>query len=339
VVNAGQAGYDGERAAQFFRTVHERAAAIPGVQSTSWASSAPLAGSVFKTIIKEGDNPETMTARVLATAVVTTPGYFQTMEIPLLRGRDFSETDRDAAVHVAIVNQTLADRTWPNQDPIGKRFRFFTDTGYRQVVGVVKTTKYTTLGEDPQPAAYTPLDQDFSDAMVLVVRTGGDPAGVLGTAMREVRALDARVPLQNPFTMRELLEQSLWPARLAAILLGTVAALALTLASVGLYGVMAYSVTQRTREIGVRMALGAAKGQVLGMVLGQAMTLVAIGLAIGAAGALVLGRVVAQLLFGMSPSDPITFGGVCLLLTAVALVASAVPAWRASRLDPIKALR
>jgi putative ABC transport system permease protein len=338
-VNAGQGGYDGERARQFFRTVHERTAAIPGVQSTAWANSAPLTGSVLKTIIKEGDNPETMTARVLATAVVTTPGYFQTMGIQLLRGRDFADTDRESSMRVAVVNQTFADRIWPGQDPIGKRFRFFTDTGFRQVVGIAKTSKYQTLGEDPQPAAYTPLDQDFSDVMILIVRTAGDPAGALGTAMREVRALDARVPLQNPFTMPAILAQSLWLARLAAIMLGTVAAVALTLASIGLYGVMAYSVTQRTREIGVRMALGAAKGQVLGMVLRQAMTLVVIGLAIGVAGALALARIVTRLLFGMSAIDPVTFGSVCLLLTAVALLASYVPAWRASRLDPIKALR
>src|SRR5262249_40175646 len=159
--------------------------------------------------IKEGDNPETMTARVLATAVVTTPGYFQTIGIPLLRGRDFAATDRESSMRVAIVNQTLADRIWPNEDPIGKRFRFFTDTGYRRVTGVEKTSKSQTLGEDPQPAAYTPLDQDFSDAMILIVRTAADPAAALGTAMREVRALDARVPLQNPFTMREILAQSL----------------------------------------------------------------------------------------------------------------------------------
>jgi len=338
-VNAGQGGYDGERAREFFRTVQNRVAAIPGVQSTSWASSAPLAGSLLKTIIKEGENPELSTARVLATAVVATPGYFQTLRIPLLRGQDFADTDRDSSQRVAIVNHTLADRIWPHEDPIGKRFRFFTDRSYRQVIGVVKTSKYTTLGEDPQPAAYTPLEQDFSDAMVLVVRTSGDPAAALGTAQGEVRALDAHVPLQNPYTMRALLNQSLWPARLAAILLGTVGMIALALASIGLYGVMAYSVTQRTREIGVRMAVGANRGQVLAMVLRQAMTLVFIGLAIGVTGALALARLVTRLLFGMSAIDLATFSGVCLLLAAVGIIASSFPAWRASRLDPIIALR
>jgi putative ABC transport system permease protein len=242
-------------------------------------------------------------------------------------------------MRVAIVNQAFVDRLWPHEDSIGKRFRFFTDTAYRQVIGVAKTSKYTTLGEDPQPAVYTPLDQDFSDAMLLFVRTPGDPAAALGTAQRKVRALDAHVPLQNPYTMREILRQSLWPARLAAILLGIVGVLALTLASIGLYGVMAYSVTQRTREIGVRMAMGANRSQVLTMVLRQAMTLVIIGLAIGVGGALALARLVTRLLFGMSALDPATFAGVCLLLTLVAMLASCIPAWRTSRLNPIKALR
>jgi ABC-type antimicrobial peptide transport system permease subunit len=162
---------------------------------------------------------------------------------------------------------------------------------------------------------------------------------VLGTAQHEIRAIDAHVPLTNPFTMREILRQSLWPARLAAILLGVLGALALVLASVGVYGVMAYAVAQRTREIGVRMALGANRSQVLAMVLRQAMSPVLIGIVIGVAGALAISRVVARLLFGVSTTDPATFGSVGAILLLVALVASWVPAWRASRLDPLLALR
>jgi predicted permease len=289
--------------------------------------------------VKEGENPESTTARIVASAFITTPGYFQTLGIPVLQGRDFAETDRASTLRVTVVNQVLADRLWPHEAAIGKRFRFFTDTAYRQVIGVVKTSKYTTLGEDPQPAAYTPLEQDSTDAMVLLVRTGGDPAAALGTAQREIRALDAHVPLNNPFTMRAILAQSLWPARLAAILLGALGLLALTLASAGLYGVMAYSVTQRTREIGVRMALGADRSKVVTMILRQAMTLVVIGLAIGVTGAVAVARVVTRLLFGMSPIDPATYGGVSVVLLLVAMLASYVPAWRASRLDPLRALR
>lgn len=162
---------------------------------------------------------------------------------------------------------------------------------------------------------------------------------MLGTAQHEIRAIDSHVPLTNPFTMREVLKQSLWPARMAAILLGVLGALALVLASVGVYGLMAYAVAQRTREIGVRMALGANRGQVLQMVVRQAMVPVAIGVLTGVAGALAISRVVAGLLFGVSPTDPATFGSVGAILLLVALVASLVPAWRASRLDPLVALR
>ena len=338
-VNAGQGGYDELRVQQFYRTVHERIAGTPGVQSTAFASSAPLTGALYKTVIKAGEDPGSTAARNMVANIVSSPGYFQTVGIPLLRGRDFTDADREGSVRVAVVNQTLADRLWPGEDPIGKQFRFYTDSFYHQVVGVVKTSKYMMLGEDPQPAAYVALDQNGSDTMVLVLKTGGQPGAVLGTAQREIRAIDAHVPLTNPFTMREILKQSLWPARLAAILLGVLGGLALALASVGVYGVMAYAVAQRTREIGVRMALGANRNQVLTMVLRQAMAPVLVGIVIGVAGALAISRVVARLLFGLSATDPATFGTVGAILLLVALVASWVPARRASRLDPLLALR
>ncbi len=337
-VNPGQGGYDAPRSQQFFRTVHDRLLSVGGVQSAAWASSAPLTGGFFKTVIKEGEDPESKAGRNIVTTIVSSPGYFQTTGIPLLRGRDFNDADRDGSIRVAVVNQTLADRLWPNEDPIGKRFRFYTDSFYQQVVGLVKTSKYTTLGEDPQPAAYVPLEQNAADLMVLVVNTG-QPAAVLGTVQHEIRTIDSHVPLTNPFTMQEILRQSLWPARLAAILLGVLGALALVLASVGVYGLMAYAVAQRTREIGVRMALGANRSQVLTMVLRQAMSLVVIGVVIGVAGALAVSRVVARLLFGLSTTDPATFGSVGAILLFVALIASLIPAWRASRLDPLVALR
>ena len=337
-VNPGQGGYDGARGQQFYLTVQERVAQIAGLQSTAWGSVAPLTGGISRTIVKEGDNPESMTNRTLASAIISSPGYFETLGIPLLQGRDFNAADREATQRVAIVNQAFADKIWPHEDPLGKRFRYYTDKEFRQVVGLSKTSKYNTLGEDPQPAVYTPLEQDSSDIMVLFVKSG-KPATALGTAQGEIRSLDPQVPLTNPYPMRAILNQSLWPARMAAVLLGVLGALALTLASIGLYGVMAYSVAQRRREIGVRMALGADRSQVLTMVLRQAMTLVGIGLAIGIAGALAVSRVVTRLLFGMSPMDPVTFGGVCLVLVSVALLASYLPAWRASRLDPLLALR
>jgi predicted permease len=338
-VNPGQAGYDGPRAQQFYKAVRDRAGSMSGVQSAAWASFAPLTGALFKTVIKEEEDPGSKAGRNIVATIVSSPGYFQTAGIPLLRGRDFTAADRDGSVRVAIVNQTLANRLWPGQDPLGQRLRFYTDTGYLQVIGVVKTSRYMMLGEDPQPAAYVPLEQHGPGAMVLILRTDGQPGAVLGMAQHEIRTIDSRVPLTSPFTMRDILRQSLWPARLAAILLGVLGALALVLASVGVYGVMAYAVAQRTREIGVRMALGAERSQVLRMVLRQAMTPVVIGIVMGLTGALAISRVVAGLLFGLSTTDPATFGSVVVILLLVALVASAIPAWRASRLDPLLGLR
>jgi predicted permease len=338
-VNPGQAGYDIARSRQFYRDVQQRLASAAGIQSSAWASTAPLAGSFFLTIIREGDDPAANAARTLAVATVTSPGYFRTLSIPLVRGRDFTDADRTDAVPVAIVNTTFADRLWPGQDPIGKRFRFYTETFFRQVVGVARTVKYNTIGEDPQVAAYMPHEQAPSDTMVLLVRSAGSPATALGAAAGEIRTMDAHVPLTNPFTMRAVLSQSLWPARMAAILLGVLGGLALVLASVGLYGLMSYSVSQRTREIGVRMALGAKRTDVVAMVVRQAMTLVAAGLILGLGGAFAVSRVVSGLLFGLSATDPVTFAGVSLLLTLIAALATYVPARRASRLEPILALR
>jgi ABC-type antimicrobial peptide transport system permease subunit len=184
-----------------------------------------------------------------------------------------------------------------------------------------------------------PLEQNAADTMVLILRTGEQPGAVLGPAQQEIRAIDARVLLTSPSTMRDILRQSLWPARMAAILLGVLGVLALVLASVGVYGVLAYAVAQRTREIGVRMALGANRSQVLTMVLRQAMSPVLVGLVLGLAGALAISRVVARLLFGVSTTDPATFVGVAGMLLLVALVSSWLPAWRASRVDPLLALR
>src|SRR5262249_23079592 len=195
------------------------------------------------------------------------------------------------------------------------------------------------LGENPQLAAYIPLEQEFSDLMVLFTRTNGEPAPILGTVQGELRSLDPLVPATNPFTIGQVIDTSLWAARLVAILLGVLGGLALVLASIGLYGLMAYSVSQRQQEIGVRMALGAAQPVVLRSILRQAMTLVVVGLVVGLLVAVGVSRAVATLLFGVSATDPATFTVVSLVLVGVGLVASLVPAWRASRVDPIVALR
>jgi putative ABC transport system permease protein len=265
-------------------------------------------------------------------------GYFDTVGTSLLSGRDFSLADRAGSVAVAIVNEKMAENFWPGADPVGKRFRFYGDDFFHEVVGVARTAKYLTLGENPTPMAFYPRRQNYADAMVLHVRTGGDPAQALAASRQVLREIDPRVPATNTWTIAELIGQSLWAPKLAAILLATLGGLALALASVGLYGVMSYSVTQRNQEIGLRMALGAAQGDVIGMVLKQAMILVGLGIAAGLLLSLAVSNVVATILFG-SARDPLTFVAVPVMLALVALVASLVPALRASRVDPLAALR
>jgi putative ABC transport system permease protein len=338
-VNPGQAGYNRARTRQFYELMAQRAAAIPGVERVAWAGNVPLFGGFQRTVVVEGTDPSLQASRNFATTITISPDYFATTGIRLLSGRDFTVADREGSVPVAIINETMAARLWPNQNAIGRRFQFYTDKFMREVVGVVRTTKYVTLGEEPQLAAYIPLEQEFSDFMVLFTRTSGEPAPVLGTVQGELRALDSLVPATNPFTIGQVIDTSLWAARLAAVLLGVLGGLALVLASIGLYGLLAYSVTQRQQEIGLRMALGAAQSVVLRAILRQAMTLVGVGLLVGLAVAVLVSRVVARLLFGISATDPTTFTLVSLILIGVGLVASLVPAWRASRVDPIVALR
>jgi predicted permease len=264
--------------------------------------------------------------------------YFETIGTPIVSGRAFTLADREGSVRVAIVNEKMAENFWQGANPIGKRFRFYGEDFFHEVVGVAKTAKYVTIGENPTPVAFTPRRQGFADAMVLHVRTDGDPTRALAASRQVLREIDPRVPATNSFTMEELVAQSLWAPRLGAILLATLGGLALALASIGLYGVMAYNVSQRNQEIGLRMALGAAQRDVVSMVLKQAMVLVGLGTAAGLLLSLAVSNVVATILYG-SARDPLTFVTVPLTLSLVALVASLVPALRASRVDPLSALR
>jgi predicted permease len=266
-------------------------------------------------------------------------GYFATLDVPVRAGRDFTRGDGAGTLPVAIVNDTMAAKYWPNQDPIGRRMRFDSDTTARQIVGIVKTIKYQTIGEPPQPAIYVALDQNYSEAMVLYVRSAGNPAAILPTVEREIRQFDRDVPLENAAPVVEVLDASLWMMKLAAGLLGVFGALALALASIGLYGVMAYAVTQRQREIGLRMALGADRAAVLRLVLTEAGSLVVVGVAAGLGLSALASRALSSLLFGLSPVDPIAFGGASALLVIVSAAAGYLPARRASRLDPMIALR
>jgi putative ABC transport system permease protein len=233
----------------------------------------------------------------------------------------------------------MAKQFWKGEDALGKRFKFFGDEEFRQVVGVVEDTKIFTLGEDPQPQAYIPALQMYNPAMTLNVRTQTDGAALLPTVRREVQALQPTMPLTNVQTADDLISQVLWAPRMGAALLGIFGLIALTLAAIGIYGVMSYSVNQRTVEFGLRMALGARPADVLALVLRQGMLLVSIGLLIGFVTAMFSMQLVSALLVGMSATDPTTFALISILLAAVAALAGYVPARRATRVDPMVALR
>jgi predicted permease len=339
IVNPGQAGYDQARAEQFYDDARERVSSIPGLRSVSWASNFPLFGGFSRSVFPEGQEDKERPEGVLVSSNIVDLGFFETFDVALLQGRDFSAADRKDSIPVAVINEKMAEQFWSGENAIGKRFRMYSDDFFREVVGVVETTKISTLGEEPQACFYLPLEQNYSDAMTLYLRTEGDPASVMTAAQREVRAMDPLVPVINPLTVGEVIDQSLFAPKLAAGLLGVMGVMALALASVGLYGVLAFRVTQRVQEIGLRLALGADRSKVLWMVLKSAMSLVGIGLAVGLVIAFAVSRAVVSLLYGISPSDPATFLGVSVVLAAVALIASAIPALRASHVDPLVALR
>ena len=337
-LSPGQQGYDQGHAEQFYRELAARLQVMPGIEKAAFATNLPLFGFLQKTVIVEGREQDPKAAPLLTTTNVVEPGFFDTERIAILHGRDFTDADRQGAQPVAIVNDVMARRYWPNEDAVGKRFRFFTDPNYRQIVGVVKTVKYATIGESPQPAAYTPLKQDYSDSVVLYVRAARNPAALLEPIRREIARIDPKMPVQNPEVVSAVIDQSLWPVKFGATLLGVFGLLALVLACVGLYGVMSYTVSQRTREIGLRMALGAGSWGMLALVLRQGLTLVGAGIVLGLVGAFSISHSIASILYG-SARDTTSFVGASAALLLVAAVASLLPARRASRVDPIIALR
>jgi len=233
----------------------------------------------------------------------------------------------------------MAKQFWPNENALGKRFHFFGETDLREVVGVSRNSVVNAIGEEPQPLAYLPLTQDYAPAVTMQVRTKGRPEAVIATVRSEVQSLDTNLALTNINTVGELIDQGLWAPRMGAALLTVFGGLALFLAAVGVYGVLSYSVNQQTREIGVRMAMGAQSGRILRLVVGQGMRLAVAGLTLGILIAFAATRVLSSLLFGVSAHDPLIFGGVSVVLASAAILACYIPARRATRVDPIIALR
>ena len=338
-LNPGQQRYDQARGQQFYLDAMASARAVPGVEAAAVASAPPLQGGLLLTVFPEGEaqNPNYRGSLVQFNDIA--PGYFDTLRIPLRRGRDFTEFDRDQSKVVAIVNEALARRLWPGQDALSKRFTIVQDSRLIEIVGIVATSVANAVGEDPTPMIYRPLQQDYSPGVALLVRTKGDSEPVLGAVRDQVQTLDRNMPLRGTGTVQQNIEAGLWAPRMGAALLSIFGGLALLLAMIGVYGVMSYSVTQRAQELGIRMALGAQASDVLLLVLRQGIALAAGGTALGVLLALLLGQVVSTLLFGISGRDPLTLAGVSLILTTIALLACYIPARRAARVDPLVALR
>jgi putative ABC transport system permease protein len=332
-----------DRYAAFYQQLQERLQALPGVESASFTSKLPLEGGSNGVIVVEGQAPpKDMWSSPLVEWSTVMPGYFHTARIPLLRGRDFTPHDNNQnAPKVAIINRTMADKFWPHQDPIGKHFAHNDPhPKWITVVGVVGDVLQYGLDQTATaPEAYFPEYQEQNSYMALLVRTAGGPLDELPAVRRVVHELDSQLPVANPRELEEVVTGSSSQPRFVALLLGLFAGLALVLAAVGIYGVIAYSVAQRTHELGIRIALGAAGRDLLRMVLGEGLRVALAGVVVGLAGAWALSRFVSSLLYGVRPNDPLTFATLPLLLLLVAMLACYVPARRATQVDPIVALR
>jgi predicted permease len=340
-INLGLLRYQESEGENFYRNLLARVQAQPGVERASLVRFAQLGFSYAQfQVFTEGRGDKNADEGFSTGFNVVGPNYFKTMGTVLLRGRDFTEADRKGAPGVVVINETLAANLWPNEDALGKRVSVSGPEGpFFEVVGVARDGKYRSLGETPHPYIYQPVLQSYDPKMTLVVRTTGEPQSVVTSVREQIRALDSNLPITNVKPLRDQVDLSLFPSRVAAWTLGGFGVLALLLAAIGIYGVVSYSVAQRTREIGVRRALGAKESDVLRLVLGEGFFVIAFGLALGLLLAFAATRVIAGFLYGVAPTDPLTFVGVPLLLGLVAFVACYIPARRATKVDPLVALR
>jgi len=335
-------GYEDEKARNFYQRVIEQAKALPGVEAAGLTRLVPLGDSSNSTgpVLREGETLARGSAGRDVMTTVVSPGYFDAMQIPFIEGRNFDDRDQQKTQKVIVINQKLAQILWPGESAVGRRILIGADSkDPLEVVGVVKTGKYRSLAEDPKPYFYSALSQRRPAAMTLVLRTNGDPLAVVGSVRTALKAIDQQVPMFAVKTMPVHLSWALWGPNLAATFSLAFGVLALMLSAVGLYSVMAYVVSQRTREVGIRMALGANRRDVLRMVTGQGMKLAVFGVLLGLVMAIALSKVISSLLIGVSSYDVATFAVVSGLLTFVALIACYLPARRATKVDPLVALR
>jgi predicted permease len=340
---------DEARVTEFFRRLVEAASSLPGVVSAGAVTELPLAGERGDLNIDIEGRPETEgAASPAADWQVVTPGYFRAMGMRLLRGRGIAATDDATAPGAVVINRTMARVLWPGEDPIGRRFTLGGGAGPGQVtiVGIVDDVRHKSLASEPRPEMYLSHaqfrfwdDGGPVDAMTLAIRTQGDPASLARAVREKVRALDPNLPVGGFRAMREVVADSISRPRFTTFLLVLFAGLALTLAAVGIYGVLSYAASRRTHEIGVRVALGARPADVLGLVLRQAVAMAGAGVALGLLGALALTRLLRGQLYGVSATDPLTYAGLACFTITVVLLATWVPARRAARVDPLVALR
>jgi predicted permease len=341
----GLQGYDQEKGLQFYRQVVERMQSLPGVKSAAVTSNLPLTLNYSsKSIYIEGQPVLRGTNLPSAMVASASPKYFATMGTALLDGREFTERDREDSEHVSVVNETFVRRIIPDAkssaDAVGRRVSFNGPAGpFMRIVGVARDGKYFNISEEPRSFLWEPVTQNYRGAGSLVIRTNGDPQSLITTARGAIRTLDPNLPVYDVKTMTEHMRLAFFPARVAATVLGAFGLIALFLAAIGIYGVTSYAVAQRTREIGIRIALGAQLSDILKLILSNGVKLTAIGVVIGLAGAFLLTRALTSLLSGVSATDPATFVSVSVLLVVVALLASYLPARRATKVNPLIALR
>src|SRR5215469_4470074 len=337
-VNLVAAGYDAERAKSFQDELIDRVQALPGVESAALARVTPLGYGTFSSarIVVDGYEPPP-NEQPSADYNQVGPGYFATIGVPLLSGREFTRADNETGAPVAIVNETMAARYWPGKDPVGERVQ--AKGKWLQIVGVAKTSNYQSIRELPKAFFYVPRRQDFSISAALTIRTKLRPEIIAAALSRELKAMDSNLALYEVISLQEQVDRSTSAQKVAVTLTGTLGGLALVLAAIGLYGVMSYTVSQSTRELGLRMALGADSSGLFRLVISRGLSLTFGGIFLGAALAVGLTRLLGYLLYKVSPYDPLAFGYAFLVLTIVSLIACFMPAWRATRVDPIVALR